>query len=163
MDTTQVKSDFSGFGPLPNAKTNASVGYEGAFAPMSTSIGGMPARKPADKIELYSSNATRSVSQKFEVNVDYHQDKSTIYLGDDATGSPKITLESDTNAGSATITNFIDNDNVTYVDDGVITAIAGGVSCNIDPSGLPSDALFTPITFATPAGGSQTVWVLGAV
>lgn len=163
MDTTQVKSDFIGFGPLPNAKTNASVGYEGAFAPMSTSIGGMPAHKPADKIELYSSNSTRSVSQKFEVNVDYHQDKSTMHLGDDATGSPQVICEANTAGGSATMTSWVDNDNVTYVDAGVITAIAGGVSCNIDPSGLPSDALFTPITFATPAGGSQTVWVLGAV
>jgi hypothetical protein len=163
MDTTQVKSDFNGFGPLSNVKTTASVGYQDAFAPAMTAIGGMPARKPTEKIELYSSNSTRTISQKFEVNVDYHENKSTMHLGDDATGSPQVIFEADTDNATATMTSWVDNDNVTYVDAGVITAIAGGISCNIDPSGLPSDALFTPITFATPSGGSQTVWVLGAV
>jgi len=141
---------------LPNAKTNASVGYEGAFAPMSTSIGGMPARKPADKIELYSSNSTRTISQKFEVNVDYHENKSTMHLGDDATGSPQVIFEADTDNATATMTSWVDNDNVTYVDAGVITAIAGGVTCNIDPSALPNDANFILVNI-----GGNNFYVLG--
>ena len=156
MDTTQVKSDFSGFGPLPNAKTNASVGYEGAFAPMSTSIGGMPARKSAEKIELYSSNSTRSVSQKFEVNVDKNLNQSTMHLGDDATGSPQVILQAKTGTGEATMISWVDNDNVTYVDAGVITVTAGGVSCNIDPGTLPNNAEFIIVNI-----GGTNFYVLG--
>lgn len=156
MDTTQVKSDFNGFGPLSNAKTTASVGYQDAFAPMSTSVGVPPPKNIPSKIQLYSSNPARSVSQKFEVNVDYHQNKSTLALGDDGTGSPIITMESDSNTDNANITLFKDADNVTFMDCGVVEVVADGKRCPIDPSVLPSDAGFILITTT-----SGNYWVLG--
>jgi hypothetical protein len=156
MDTTQVKPDFNGFGPLPNVKTTASVGYQDAFAPAMTSIGGMPARKPAEKIELYSSNSTRTISQKFEVNVDKNLNQSTMHLGDDATGSPQVILQAKTGTGEATMISYVDMNNVTYVDAGVITVIAGGVSCNIDPVTLPNDAGFILVNI-----GGTNFYVLG--
>ncbi|OBQ44545.1 MAG: hypothetical protein AN484_06565 [Aphanizomenon flos-aquae WA102] len=156
MDTTQVKNNFNGFGPLPNAKTNVSVGYADAFAPLSTSVGVPPPKNIPSKIELYSSNPTRSVSQKFEVNVDYHENESRIHLGDDATGSPQVILQAKTDTGEATMISYVDNNNVTYVDAGVVSIIANGVSCNIDPALLPNDVGFVLVNI-----GGTNFYVLG--
>lgn len=165
MDATQVKSDFNGFGPLPSPNAGRSIGFNGAFAPIDIPTTRLPPQKNLQRIECYSNE------QQFYVDVNKYNSTSSLIIGD-ADGNPQIRLETDSDSGasnikafgsSATITCEIDPSNATYIDAGVIIAIADGVSCSIDPSGLPSNALFAPITFATPSGGSETVWVLRAV
>lgn len=156
MDATQIKSDFVGFGPLPSANAGRSVGFVGAFAPIDIPTTRNQPQKPQLKLEAYSDN------QQFFVYVDKHLQKSQLILGD-TDGSPEIRLETDSVSNQATITSKLDINNVTYIDPGVVSIVAGGVNCDIDPSGLPSNALFGQITFATPSGGSETVWVLRAV
>jgi hypothetical protein len=161
MDTTQVKSDFNGFGPLPSPNAGRSIGFNGAFAPIDIPTTRIPPQKNLQRIECYSNE------QQFYVDVNKYNSTSSLTIGD-ADGGPQISLETDSVSGTSnvkalTITCEIDPSNATYIDAGVIIAIADGVRCSIDPAGLPSNALFAPITFATPSGGSETVWVLRAV
>jgi len=158
MDTTQVKSDFNGFGPLPSPSAGRSVGFVGAFAPMDIPTTRLPPQKNLQRIECYSNE------QQFYVDVDKYNSTSSLIIGD-ADGNPQIRLETDSDSGasnikafgsSATITSEIDPNNATYIDAGVVSIIAGGVSCNIDPGTLPNNAAFILVNI-----GGTNFYVLG--
>jgi hypothetical protein len=159
MDTTQVKSDFNGFGPLPSPNAGRSVGFVGAFAPMDIPTTRLPPQKNLQRIECYSNE------QQFYVDVNKYNSTSSLIIGD-ADGSPQIRLETDSVSGTsnikafgssnATITSEIDPNNATYIDAGVVSIIAGGVSCNIDPGTLPNNAAFILVNI-----GGTNFYVLG--
>jgi hypothetical protein len=112
MDTTQVKPDFNGFGPLPNAKTTASVGYQDAFAPAMTAIGGMPPRKLPDKIQVYSQGPTDG--QGFSVDVNHFNEQTNVYLSNTEL-TEYLALKTDTNIGEASVYGYSGNANQNFI------------------------------------------------
>ena len=112
MDSKDVKAGFSGFGPLPKPKTNASVGYEGAFSPATTSIGGMPPRKPSDKIQVYSQGPTDG--QGFLVDVNYLNEKTNVYLSN-TNLTEYLALKTDSNIGESSVYGYSGNANQNFI------------------------------------------------